>query len=49
LGVAAALATGQVSMGAVRKGWNLVKELSDPTTFLRGHSESPPELARAAS
>jgi radical SAM superfamily enzyme YgiQ (UPF0313 family) len=47
--LAAALATGQVSMGAVRKGWNLAKELSDPATFLRGHRDSPPELAQAAS
>lgn len=43
--LAAALATRQVAMDAVKKGWNLAKELSNPDTFLRGHRESPPELA----
>ncbi len=41
--LAAALATRQVSMDAVKKGWNLARELSDPDTFLRVQRESPAE------
>ncbi|HEX9670157.1 MAG TPA: hypothetical protein VGC93_11820, partial [Thermoanaerobaculia bacterium] len=33
----AALATGKVSLGAVRKGMNLAKVFSRPETFLRAH------------
>jgi radical SAM superfamily enzyme YgiQ (UPF0313 family) len=33
----AALATGKVSMGAVRKGMNMAKVFSRPETFLRAH------------
>ena len=33
----AALATGKVSLGAVRKGMNLAKVFSKPETFLRAH------------
>jgi len=44
LQMAAALATGKVSVGALKKGWNLAKELSEPETFLRGHRESPAEM-----
>lgn len=36
--------TGQVDRAAIKKGWNLARELSDPETFLVGHRESPPEL-----
>ncbi len=32
-------------MDAVKKGWNLARELSNPDTFLRGHRESPAEPA----
>lgn len=45
LQLAAALATGKVTMPAVKKGWNLAKEFSTPETFLRGHRESSRELA----
>lgn len=45
LQMAAALATGKVSLGALKKGWNLAKELSEPETFLRGHRDSPAEFA----
>ncbi len=33
----AALATGKVSLGAVRKGMNMAKVFSKPETFLRAH------------
>jgi radical SAM superfamily enzyme YgiQ (UPF0313 family) len=35
-----ALATGKVSLGAVRKGMNMAKVFSRPETFLRAHRES---------
>jgi radical SAM superfamily enzyme YgiQ (UPF0313 family) len=35
----AALATGKVSLGAVRKGMNMAKVFSDPDTFLRAHEQ----------
>jgi hypothetical protein len=35
----AALATGKVSLGAVRKGMNMAKVFSRPETFLRAHRE----------
>jgi radical SAM superfamily enzyme YgiQ (UPF0313 family) len=37
----AALATGKVSMGAVRKGMNMAKVFSRPETFLRAHQRPP--------
>jgi radical SAM superfamily enzyme YgiQ (UPF0313 family) len=40
LGLAAALATGKVTLSAVKKGMNLAKVFSKPETFLRGHRES---------
>ncbi len=39
LKLAAALATGQVSVKAVRKGMNIAKVFSKPETFLRSHRE----------
>ena len=40
----AALATGKVSLGAVRKGMNIAKVFSKPETFLRAHrAPTPPE------
>jgi radical SAM superfamily enzyme YgiQ (UPF0313 family) len=36
-----ALATGKVSLGAVRKGMNMARVFSRPETFLRAHRESP--------
>jgi radical SAM superfamily enzyme YgiQ (UPF0313 family) len=36
----AALATGKVSLGAVRKGMNMAKVFSKPETFLRAHRTS---------
>ncbi len=38
----AALATGKVSWGAVRKGMNLAQVFSRPDTFLSAHRERPP-------
>ncbi len=40
VGLGAALATGKVSLGAVRKGMNIAKVFSKPETFLRAHQES---------
>ncbi len=40
LKLGAALATGQVNLSAVKKGWNLAKELSRADTFLVGHESS---------
>jgi radical SAM superfamily enzyme YgiQ (UPF0313 family) len=37
----AALATGKVSLGAVRKGMNIAQVFSKPETFLRAHREEP--------
>ncbi|MBP7587996.1 MAG: cobalamin-dependent protein [Thermoanaerobaculia bacterium] len=37
----AALATGQVSLGSVRKGMNLAKVFSRPETFLAAHTAKP--------
>ncbi|MGH9360937.1 MAG: hypothetical protein ACRD2T_03410, partial [Thermoanaerobaculia bacterium] len=37
LHLGAALATGKVSLGAVRKGMNMAKVFSRPETFLRAH------------
>jgi radical SAM superfamily enzyme YgiQ (UPF0313 family) len=39
-GLGLALATGKVSVGAVRKGMNIAKVFSRPDTFLRAHHES---------
>jgi radical SAM superfamily enzyme YgiQ (UPF0313 family) len=46
----AALATGKVTLGAVRKGMNIASVFSKPETFLRAHQESAvrPELAAAS-
>lgn len=38
--LAAALATGKVTLNAVRKGMNIAKVFSKPETFLVGHQES---------
>jgi len=40
----AALATGKVTVAAVRKGMNIAKVFSDPDTFLAGHRESAERL-----
>ena len=37
-GMVAALATGKVSLSAVRKGMSMAKVFSDPNTFLSGHT-----------
>jgi hopanoid C-3 methylase len=39
LQMAAAVTTGKVTLGALRKGMNIAKVFSDPHTFLRGHDE----------
>ena len=41
LQLGAALATGKVSLSAVRKGMNLAKVFSNPQTFLRAHGAAP--------
>ncbi len=38
----AALATGKVSLGEVRRGWNMAKVMSQPQTFIDRHKESRP-------
>jgi radical SAM superfamily enzyme YgiQ (UPF0313 family) len=38
-GLGAALATGKVTLGAVRKGMNLAKVFSRPETFLQAHQQ----------
>jgi hypothetical protein len=45
LQLGAALATGKVSLGAVRKGMNMAKVFSRPETFLRAHREPPEATA----
>ncbi len=45
LQLAAALATGKVSPGAVRKGMNIAKVFSRPQTFLRAHRSAAPQPA----
>lgn len=45
LQLGAALATGQVSLGSVRKGMNLAKVFSKPETFLAAHSARPNRAA----
>lgn len=41
----AALATGKVSLGAVRKGMNIANVFSKPETFLKDHRDLPGEAA----
>lgn len=48
-GLGLALATGKVTLGAVRKGMNLAKEFSRPETFLAAHSPVPSRPAEAAA
>ncbi|HEY8019934.1 MAG TPA: radical SAM protein [Thermoanaerobaculia bacterium] len=45
----AALATGKVTLGALRKGMNIAKVFSRPETFLASHVEEPPAAVAAAS
>jgi radical SAM superfamily enzyme YgiQ (UPF0313 family) len=49
LALVAALATGKVTMKAIRKGMRMGQVLSNPATFLRAHGESEERLAAAAS
>ena len=49
LRLGAALATGKVTLGAVRKGMNMAKVFSKPETFLAAHQRpEPPAEASAA-
>ena len=48
LGLLAALATGRVTISAIRKGMRMGSKLSDPESFLRAHRESEARLAAAA-
>ena len=48
-GLIAALATGRVTVSAIRKGMRMGNVLSDPATFMRAHGESEARLAEAAS
>lgn len=45
----AALATGRVSLGAVRKGMNIAKVFSRPETFLAAHRDSEASAAKRAA
>jgi hopanoid C-3 methylase len=47
-GLGLALATGKVSLGAVRKGMNIAKVFSRPETFLKDHKERPQDASAAA-
>jgi hypothetical protein len=49
LGLGAALATGKVTLDAVRKGMNIAKVFSRPETFLRAHQESEARSELAAA
>jgi radical SAM superfamily enzyme YgiQ (UPF0313 family) len=49
LGLIAALATGRVTVSAIRKGMRMGSVLSDPATFMRAHGESAGRLAEAAA
>ncbi len=49
LALVAALATGKVTMKAIRKGMRMGQVLSNPATFLRAHGESEDRLVDAAS
>ncbi len=49
LALVAALATGKVTLKAIRKGMRMGDVLSNPKTFLRAHGESEARLATAAS
>jgi len=40
-----ALATGKVTMSAVKKGMNMAKVFSDPATFLKAHETMTPAAA----
>jgi radical SAM superfamily enzyme YgiQ (UPF0313 family) len=42
VGLGAALATGKVTLDAVRKGMNIAKVFSRPETFLKAHEETAP-------
>ncbi|HET9212476.1 MAG TPA: radical SAM protein [Thermoanaerobaculia bacterium] len=48
-GLGLALATGKVSLGAVRKGMNIAKVFSDKETFLQAHRDLGAEEGAAAS
>ncbi|MGZ5445190.1 MAG: B12-binding domain-containing radical SAM protein [Thermoanaerobaculia bacterium] len=47
LGLIAALATGRVTMSAIRKGMRMGNRLADQESFLRAHRESAGRLAEA--
>ncbi|HEX9940758.1 MAG TPA: cobalamin-dependent protein [Thermoanaerobaculia bacterium] len=49
VGLGAALATGKVTLDAVRKGMNIAKVFSKPETFLRAHQESAARSELAAA
>ena len=44
-----ALATGKLTVGALKKGMNLSKRFSSPETFLKGHQESDARMADIAA
>ncbi len=49
VGLGAALATGKVTLGALRKGMNIAKVFSKPETFLSAHQRVEPVPAASAS
>jgi radical SAM superfamily enzyme YgiQ (UPF0313 family) len=49
LGLLAAIATGRVTITAIRKGMRMGNVLGDPNSFLRAHRESEARLAEAAA
>ncbi len=48
-GLGLALATGKVTLGAVRKGMNIAKVFSDKETFLQAHRDFGADEGAAAS
>ncbi len=49
VGMGLALATGKLTVGALRKGMNMSKRFSTPETFLRGHRDSELRMAEIAA
>ncbi len=49
LSMGLALATGKLTVGALKKGMNLNKRFSTPETFLKGHHDSKARMAEIAA
>ena len=49
VGMGLALATGKLTVGALKKGMNMSKRFSTPETFLKGHRDSEVRMAEIAA